>query len=134
MTESKVAASIKKAAKEMEAADAERQDIDKEVKKKREESKRRKQEANEKLRKELGTLLLEIDNGEGSFAGFKNRTVGDLLDAVFGREPGADARGLEPEAVPLSGSAGTESSQPHGTDSGSEGGYSNDVHQSPGWV
>ena len=95
MTESKVAASIKKAAKEMEAADAERQEIDKEVKKKREESKRRKQEANEKLRKELGTLLLEIDNGEGSFAGFKNRTVGDLLDAVFGREPGADARRVQ---------------------------------------
>ena len=48
--------------------------------------------------------------------------------------PGADARGLEPEAVPLSGAAGTESSQPHGTDNGSEGGCSSGTHQSRGWV
>lgn len=123
MTESKVAASIKKARKEADAAE-----------KKRRESNKKKREAERKMREDLGALLLEIGDGKGDFAAFKNRSVADLLSAVFGNEPGADARGLEPEAVPLSGSAGTESSQPHGTDNGSEGGCSNGTHQSRGWV
>lgn len=123
MTESKVAASIKKARKEVDAAE-----------KKRRESNKKKREAERKMREDLGALLLEVGDGKGDFAAFKNRSVADLLSAFFGNEPSANARGSESESGAASDSAGTGSSQPSGTYNGSEAGYSNDVHQSQEWV
>lgn len=145
MTDSKVATSIKKALAELGTVDGlteeaqrdaekKRQEIKKEAQRKRRRIAKKKREAERKVREELGTLLLEIDNEEGDFAGFKNRTVTEFLDAVFDREPGADALGLESEGGAASDSAGTGSSQPSGTYNGSEGGYSNGTHQSQGWV
>lgn len=121
MTESKVAASIKKARKEADAAE-----------KKRRESNRKKREAERKMREDLGALLLEVGDDKGDFAAFKNRSVADLLSAVFGNKPGADAHGSESEGGAASDSAGTEGSEPSGTYNGSEGGYSNGTHQSQG--
>lgn len=154
MTDSKVAASIKKALAELGSVDGmteeskketekKRQKITEEAQKKRREIKneaqrkrrqiaKKKREAERKVREELGTLLLEIDNEEGDFAGFKNRTIAEFLDAVFDREPGADAHGLESEGETPSDSAGTEGSEPYGTDNGSEGGYPDDGHQYQG--
>ena len=137
MTDSKVAASIKKALAELATVDGMTEEAQKETEKKRREIKneaqrkrrqiaKKKREAERKVREELGTLLLEIDNEEGDFAGFKNCTIAEFLDAVFDREPGADAHGLESEGETPSDSAGTEGSEPYGTDNGSEGGYPDD--------
>lgn len=143
MTDSKVAASIKKALAELGTVDRMTEEAQKETEKKRQEIKneaqrkrrqiaKKKREAERKVREELGTLLLEIDNEEGDFAGFKNRTIAEFLDAVFDREPGADAHGLKSEGETPSDSAGTEGSEPYGTDNGSEGGYPDDEHQFQG--
>lgn len=155
MTDSKVAASIKKALAELgsvdgmteeskketekkrqkitEEAQKKRQEIKNEAQRKRRQIAKKKREAERKVREELGTLLLEIDNEEGDFAGFKNRTVAEFLDAVFDREPGADAHGLESEGETHSDSAGTEGGETSETGNGQEVSHPNDQHPPQGW-